>query len=71
MKEQKTFPDKTGMQRLIVKANGGKVDVEKYVEGAWVVLATQATDGCIDLNLGSSQTRFTPSGGAFYEIEKL
>lgn len=53
---------------LAVKANGGSVKVEKQVGVDWVVSDMFAQDGAWRLDLGYSQTRFTPSGGAVFEI---
>lgn len=56
-----------GKQLVAVKANGGSVAVEKPVGADWVVADT-LTDGVFLLDLGSFPTRFTPTGGAAFEI---
>lgn len=57
-----------GDQTLSVKANGGSVAVEKQVGVDWVVANTFTEDGAWTLTLGRSPTRFTPTGGAAYEV---
>lgn len=59
-----------GRKILAVQANGGSVSVEKMVEGVWVVVEIFARDGAWPLELGNSATRFTPVGGALYEVGK-
>lgn len=59
-----------GRKILAVQANGGSVAVEKMVEGNWVMVDVFARDGAWPLDLGNSATRFTPSGGASYEVSK-
>lgn len=59
-----------GDNNLAVKANGGQVVVEKQVGEDWVVANTFTEDGAWTLTLGRSPTRFTPSGGAAYEVTK-
>jgi hypothetical protein len=59
-----------GSHTLAVKANGGGVAVEKQVGTDWVVSDTFSADGAWRLDLGNSPTRFTPTGGAAYEIVK-
>ncbi|MGE6387388.1 hypothetical protein ACQKEN_17190 [Pseudomonas sp. NPDC078416] len=59
-----------GPHTLSVKANGGSVLVEKAVGTDWVTADTFSTDGAWRLDLGSSPTRFTPKGGAAYEVAK-
>lgn len=53
---------------LAVKSNGGSVKVEKQVGTDWVVSDVFAQDGAWRLDLGYSQTRFTPAGGAVFEV---
>lgn len=53
---------------LTVKTNGGQVLIEKQVGSDWVVCDTISADGAVTLQLGNSSTRFTPSGGAVFEI---
>lgn len=57
-----------GTKILSVKANGGSVAVERQVEGEWVVVDLFSEDGAWPLNLGRSPTRFTPAGGAAFEV---
>lgn len=57
-----------GKATLVVKANGGSLAVEKKVEGAWVTVDTFAADGAWQMEFGMSSTRFTPTGGAAYEV---
>lgn len=57
-----------GRATLVVKANGGSLAVEKKVEGGWVTVDTFAADGAWQMDFGLSPTRFTPSGGAAYEV---
>ncbi|WP_296254924.1 hypothetical protein [Pseudomonas sp. UBA5706] len=59
-----------GSHTLSVRANGGSVKVEKAVGNDWVVSDTFSTDGAWRLDLGDSPTRFTPAGGAVYQVEK-
>ncbi|MGI4841013.1 MAG: hypothetical protein ACRYF9_25775 [Janthinobacterium lividum] len=59
-----------GTRILTVKANGGNVAVERMVEGTWVTIDLFAQDGAWPLNLGRTATRFTPTGGAAFEISK-
>ncbi|WP_040263642.1 hypothetical protein [Pseudomonas massiliensis] len=59
-----------GVHTLAVKANGGSVSVEKQVGTDWVVADTFAADGVHRLDLGNTPTRFTPRGGAAYEVAK-
>lgn len=59
-----------GKATLIVKANGGSVAVEKQVEGAWVTVDTFAADGAWPMDFGMSPTRFTPAGGAAFEVSQ-
>ncbi|AQL36871.1 MULTISPECIES: hypothetical protein [Pseudomonas syringae group] len=59
-----------GQTLLIVKANGGSVTVEKQVGDSWVVTDTFTADGGHLLQLGNSATRFTPAGGAAYEVTR-
>lgn len=67
---QYVLPNPQGDNNLAVKANGGQVVVEKQVGADWVVANTFNTDGAWTLALGRSPTRFTPSGGAAYEVTK-
>lgn len=67
---QYTLANPQGDNNLAVKANGGQVVVEKQVGTNWVVANTFTTDGAWTLTLGRSPTRFTPSGGAAYEVTK-
>jgi len=59
-----------GQTMLVVKANGGSVAVEKQVGGVWVTTDTFSKDGGFLLFLGNTATRFTPSGGAVYEVTR-
>lgn len=59
-----------GQTMLIVKANGGSVTVEKQAGESWVVTDTFTADGGYLLQLGNSATRFTPAGGAVYEVSR-
>jgi uncharacterized protein YjhX (UPF0386 family) len=68
MKEQWIMENNYFSRILVVKANGGSVAVEKMVEGQWVTVDTFTEDGAWPMSLGISQTRFTPSNGAFYEV---
>ena len=70
MKDQWIMQNEYGRKILVVQANGGSVAVEKMVEGAWVTVDTFARDGAWPLDLGNSDTRFTPSGGAYFEVTK-
>lgn len=60
----------SGERTLVVKANGGSVTVEKRVGADWVVTDTITADGAYRLNLGQTPTRFTPTGGAAYEVTR-
>ncbi|UZJ58539.1 hypothetical protein OKW98_18345 [Pseudomonas sp. KU26590] len=57
-----------GIVTIALKANGGSLKVEKQVGDDWVASDTFAQDGAWRLNLGYSQTRFTPAGGAAFEV---
>ena len=59
-----------GDHTLVVKANAGSVKAEKQVGEDWVVADSFDADGSWRLALGNSPTRFTPSGGAAYEVAK-
>lgn len=59
-----------GEHTLAVKANGGSVAVEKQVGADWVAANTFTEDGAWRLELGNTPTRFTPAGGAAYEVAK-
>lgn len=56
-----------GKSLVAVKANGGTVTVEKRVGNDWVVADT-LTEGVYPMDLGNSPTRFTPTGGAAFEV---
>lgn len=53
---------------LDVKANGGSVSVERQVGTDWVTSDKFAADGSYPLNLGPVKTRFSPAGGAAYQL---
>lgn len=59
-----------GVHTVAVKANGGSLSVEKQVGTDWVVADTFAADGVHRLDLGNTPTRFTPKGGAVFEVSK-
>lgn len=60
----------SGERTLVVKANGGSVQVEKKVGNDWVVTDTVSADGAYRMDLGQTLTRFTPVGGAAYEVTR-
>ncbi len=68
--DQFVMKQSLGLHTLAVKANGGSVVVEKAVGTDWVPADTFSTDGAWRMDLGNSQTRFTPTGGAAYEVSK-
>lgn len=53
---------------LALKANGGSVSVEKPVGADWVIADTYTEDGAHVLYVGGGRVRFTPVGGAVYEV---
>lgn len=53
---------------LALKANGGNVTVEKPVGNDWVVADTYDADGAHVLFVGGGRVRFTPTGGAAFEV---
>ncbi|KPY35680.1 hypothetical protein [Pseudomonas syringae] len=59
-----------GETMLIVKANGGSVTVEKKAGDSWVVTDTFVRDGGYLLKLGNSDTRITPTAGAYFEVTR-
>lgn len=54
---------------LIVRANGGQLLVEKQVGSNWIIADTFTADGAHAMQFGRGNVRFTPSGGAEYELE--
>lgn len=59
-----------GAHTLVLKAGGGSVAVEKQVGSDWVTTDTFTKDGGWRLQLGNTPTRFTPTGGAAFEVTK-
>jgi hypothetical protein len=59
---------KPGTLWLSVKANNGSVTVERQVGADWIASDKFAVDGSWPLNLGPVRTRFTPAGGAAYQL---
>jgi hypothetical protein len=57
-----------GVVWLTLKANGGSVTVERQVGTDWITSDKFAADGAWPLNLGPVATRFTPAGGAAYQL---
>jgi hypothetical protein len=57
-----------GIVWLSVKANGGSVTVERQVAADWITADKFTVDGSWPLNLGPVTTRFTPAGGAVYQL---
>ena len=53
---------------VTVLTSGGQVTVEKPVGDAWVVSDVLDADGTYPMQLGFNETRFTPSGGAVFEV---
>jgi hypothetical protein len=60
-----------GTVYIAVKANGGSVAVERQVGADWVTADKFTVDGSWPLNLGRVTTRFTPVGGAAYQLSDL
>jgi len=60
----------SGEWTLVVKANGGSVKVEKQVGTDWVTTDTVSADGAYRMDFGQTSTRFTPAGGAAYEVTR-
>lgn len=61
---------RSGEWTVVVKANGGSVKVEKRVGIDWVTTDTVSADGAYRMDLGQTSTRFTPAGGAAYEVTR-
>lgn len=54
---------------LTVKANGGKVQVQKEADrGVWVTGFETSEDGCYPLQLGMGVVQVVPTGGALWSI---
>lgn len=67
---QHTLVNPQGVRFLTVKANGGTVVVERQVGDDWIIADTFDTDGSWPLTMGRSPTRFTPTGGAAFEVQE-
>ena len=54
---------------LAVKANGGSVQLNRYLGGTWVAAAAPITaDGCFELLVDDNDIQVVPAGGAVYSI---
>ncbi len=54
---------------LTVKANGGTVQLNKFIAGVWVpAVAAVSADGCFELLVDDAPLQVVPAGGAVYHI---
>lgn len=65
---QLEMPCGSRMVVLAIKSNGGSVSVEKPVGNSWVVADIYTEDGAHVLYVGGGRVRFTPAGGAAFEV---
>ena len=57
-----------GSRVLVVKANGGSVQLQVSAGATWITSDTYAVDTAVEVFLGGARVRVVPAGGAEYDL---